>query len=71
MCKIIPIIICTFFTLLSISTAYAQEYYYIGQPEILVRSSEHTTVKLKDLSGKEVGITTFQNGFILYGNGEP
>lgn len=71
--KIIPIIIFTlsFFTLVSISAAYAQEYYYIGQPEILVRSSDHTTVKLKDPSGKEVGITTFQNGFILYGNGEP
>lgn len=71
--KLIVLLVCIFsvFAFTASVPVSAAEYPYIGQPEILVRSSDHTTLKLNDPSGKIVGITTFQNGCIIYGDSEP
>ena len=53
-----------------ISSAWAAEYLYIGQPEVLVHARDYTTIKLDDPSGREMGISTSPHGFVLHDNGE-
>lgn len=47
-----------------ISSAWAAEYLYIGQPEVLVHARDYTTIKLDDPSGREMGISTSPHGFV-------